>query len=110
MNDVKIIVKTGTIGPRHDPYGCETVTVVRGTKEAEWYSDGLGTEWMRLFEGGDCMRDIKWAHWDRKPEQNKMSLCKILFRRWVGISCEDAIVEHDRMHDRDPYGPPSKYI
>lgn len=38
----KIAIKRGSIGPRHDPYGWETVAVTRHEETTTFYSDGLG--------------------------------------------------------------------
>jgi len=109
---LKIKVETGCIGPSHDPYGTETVFVEQragyGNRAAEWYSNGLGTCIVRLFDGDDETRVLKWinpcapyADWPMEA-RNQECLAEILFRRWVGISRHDACVQADRSYGRDP--------
>jgi len=113
MDNVKIDIKTGTIGPHHDPYGTELVVVRRGTKEASWYSDGLGQERLWLVEGQEIVRKLEWIDVTySKDSANKEALAKILFRRWVGISCADAKEEYERQYNNyeDPMGRLSDYV
>lgn len=83
----KLIYKTGTEGPRHDPYGYEEWTIVRGDVKAtlhlglaEWYEDNVNDN--------DSRRSGPAHHLEGAVE------CVAAFEKFAGISlktCERAI-------------------
>jgi len=120
MNSVKIKVKTGSIGPDHDPYATCQMTVSQLEKAAVWYEDGLGLEYVELYQWDEekleevLVRRIEWNNGRSSNEhRNKGALAAILFRRHIGISIPDAYDqwEHEqRMRDRDdPFGGRDPY-
>lgn len=107
---MKISILRGTIGPRHDPYSSDLLTVRVGSREADWYQDGLGNNKVWLTDGPNLVREFEWIDDpDSKECRNKQALAKILFRRWVGITTWDAEDQYNRSYQSDPYGSPSDY-
>ena len=88
-----VSVRTGQIGPAHDPYETETITVVHGSKVASMYRDGLGMVSLLLTDS-DAMYTRKEK--SVNPSRQIQTKFKILFRRHVGIAPRDAIDQYDR--------------
>ena len=96
----KIRMKSGSEGPRHDPYSWSEIhfTKTDGT-EVMLRAGGLG--YTRLFVNGE---KISESFIDDKSTDEK-------FEELVGMSpykCED--VYYRKMHVEDPMGPASRYI
>lgn len=91
----KIIVKSWAIGPNHDPYGAEEVTVRDGNKMAMFYQDGLGRLKLTLFTDDRIVRTVEGFDGLRGLELKMV----ILFRRHVGLDVRSAIDEYDRSYD-----------
>lgn len=107
---MKIDVKHGTIGPKHDPYGCSTVTVtLPDGKSAEFYEDGLGARWTALYRA-DGMVHSEWRWYDSKEEEKEELAATTAFQQWVGIDPEAAREQWESTWEPDPYGPLSRYI
>ena len=114
-------IRTWAIGPAHDPYGAEETTVTCGGENnhrmACWYFDGLGRNRLELWEhdqeAGERVvrRKLEWNDVTyTKDSANKEALARILFRRWVGISCDEARTQYEHIYSHDPMGPLSRYV
>lgn len=108
-------IHTGAIGPSHDPYGYERITVKNDARTAVFYEDGLGRCKLELWETEDgakvLRRKLEWHDVTyTKESTNKEALAKILFRRWVGLSIDGARQEYGESYEADPMGPLSRYI
>lgn len=111
--NAQITVRTGQIGPVHDPYSTETVTVKANGRKAEFYSDGLGRRHLWL---GDlnvhevCVREDEWFDKGGNREKCQLTKANILFRRHVGLTVDEAVHEFERTWRPDPMGSLSDYI
>lgn len=116
MNTHMIDVRTGQIGPDHDPYGTEEIMVYnrKTNQTATLYRNGLGTNELNLYDPyGNVIRHEKWidGHWQSNPKRDKALELKsqILFRRHVGLTPDEAMSEFHG-YPEDPMGPLSRYI
>ncbi len=111
--DLTIKKRQGVIGPDHDPYSMETLQVIHGPHSAEWYSDGLGRDQLRLYEGDILSREVNWFSMSNDRESRLTSFkCRLLFKQWVGIASDDADAKFEDVMARsepDPMGHPSMY-
>lgn len=114
MGEFTIAMTQGSIGPAHDPYGTETIEVTRGNKSAEWYSDGLGQDRVRLYDKADgkdiLVREINWSS-TKDDRESRMTTfkCRLLFKQWVGIASDSAEELFNNSYEPDPMGHPSRY-
>lgn len=85
---MNIDIKTGTIGPRHDPYGTTEVRIANGIRRATFYSDGLGQYRFNLFEDGFPVRSEEWVD---GPQAATLRLkADIRCKQFVGVSFSTA--------------------
>lgn len=82
---MKIFLKHGTIGPAHDPYGYEELAVSNDGHVANYRMCGLRGDELFLYEGNELVRHFKVR--EKTADMTKLSL---LFKRWVGITPEEA--------------------
>ncbi|BCG50020.1 hypothetical protein [Ralstonia phage RP13] len=106
----RVIVKQNTIGPRHDPYSATTIMVTKGNVCATRYTDGLGTELFCISVDGKDVKSRKWNFFDKDKGKYNELFARLIFKKWVGITPEEAMEEYDRDYEPDPMGHPSMYI
>lgn len=114
MATFAIVVRTGTIGPDHDPYGTERVIVrnkatgVRG----EWYSDGLGRNSSKVLDAtGVVARHEEWM--DGHGGAGKASTeanARRKFTELVGIDPDEARGWYDECYEPDAYGSARQFM
>jgi len=103
----RIDVKTGAIGPKHDPYGCEAVIVnAENGNSAEYYTDGLGTVKVTCYSP-DGFAVVEQREVD--PETSVRAAMLVIFERHVGISPGSARDEFERTYEPDPFGNPRDF-
>ncbi len=96
---MKIQVKDGSIGPKHDPYSTSTLIVDHETRRSEFYSDGLGSNKLTLYEDGKVVRELSWDDYSRSSRRSRWARIQalkssLLFKRHVGISMDDAFNQY----------------
>lgn len=101
-----------TVGPVYDPYGREILVVTNDDHTAELVHCGLAGTTLRLIDqNGVIEREFKVRNdWEATQEQRRADRTKveILFRRWVGITPDDARAEfegaymHNELYDLCP--------
>ena len=84
-HEMNISIRTGTIGPAHDPYGTEEIRITDGDRTAKMYTDGLGANRFELLEGKFPMRSESWFDGDRQAATWRLR-ADLLAKRFVGIS------------------------
>jgi hypothetical protein len=91
-----ITLRTGTIGPAHDPYGTTRVTVnAPNGDHATLYTNGLGmcrAEFRSGTDGGRSARAIEWfdaGHDDRRARQCELK-ANLIARRSIGLRFDEA--------------------
>lgn len=77
-----ITIKTGSEGPKHDPYHYEQITVRRSSGDEIVYHCGGLSEWLEVRAND---RVIRAAGYDETEE------CRRLFEAYVGVSYEVAV-------------------
>lgn len=113
--NLKGFLHTGTIGPAHDPYGYEEVTIkLPHGKEAVLYFDGLGTTRFQLSEGFATVRyeefiDNGWGPKEQLRRQMWELKMNLLAKRHTGVTF-DHVRELINELPEDPMGPASRYI
>lgn len=101
---MKIDIRTGTIGPAHDPYGTETVIVTTASgREIRHYHDGLGCIIVRV-DGTEVISSLSG---DDKAVRDHAAE---VFHLHAGISLDDAKQQYGEEYEPDPMGSPSMYM
>jgi hypothetical protein len=81
---MNIDIKTGVIGPKHDPYGTATIRIATDGRCAKLYTDGLGLNRFELTESGFPTRLEEWRD---GPQAATLRLkADIRCKKFVGIS------------------------
>lgn len=110
FNGVVCHIDHRAVGPRHDPYDCETVTLSRGDVTAEWESNGLGSDHVTIKRGNDVVFDRLWYDsTDKKKNRANRTIAIIHVRRAVGITPQEAEDEYHMRYRPDPMGNISRY-
>lgn len=101
---MKITVKTGTIGPKHDPYGTTLITVATAARIVSHYSDGLGS----LIVTVDGREEITSLTGDDSAVQDYAAQ---VFEKFAGISVAAALEQYYGSTDEDSWGfRESRYV
>lgn len=116
-----IDVRQSTTGPIHDPYGVTVIHVANGEHAADFTSDGLRGESLNLYtvkdlDGKDeevsLVRHVEvpfdFGDGTRARRQGLLK-AELLFKRWVGITPDDAEEQYYADYEPDPMGPLSRY-
>jgi hypothetical protein len=100
--EMKLDVKHGQIGPKHDPYGTEERIVKKDGKKIVFYTDGLGT--MKVTVDG---KEVAKGHdGDGKMNVNDK------FKELTGLTMDTFDKAYNKIHKKDmedPMGHPSQY-
>ena len=102
-----------TVGPRHDPYDCQTISIDRGDMSCEWEANSLGSDHVIIKKGDEVVFERKWFD-AFGPEGKKKNIANrvistIMIRRAVGITPDEAEAEYHSRYRPDPFGPASRY-
>ena len=93
---MKVSIKNWSIGPKHDPYGAEELTVVTTAgKVVTYYRDGLGNN--RVEVDGEVAASIHAYN-----VIAELTL-KDLFEEYAGISYSQAYKAWERLQTSDPF-------
>lgn len=90
------------VGPRHDPYDHETLTITRGLDVAVRESNGLGHESVKLFHNNELVKSITWNFFDKNKHKYNTLFASLLIKRHVGIKPEDAEQQYNETYVEDP--------
>lgn len=103
---MKIEIRNWTIGPHHDPYGAQALTVLTTAgKEVCLYTDGLGR--VQVIVNGEVAAESTSG---RNEDDQKLL---DLFEEECGLTQDQALKYYDRVHRNDipdPYWSPAMYI
>lgn len=105
----KVRLRSGTEGPRHDPYGWNEISVDREGHTATLHSSGLFNDWLEVdgvrFEG----REIE-SYWLQRNECERTSndsggyqLLRRIFRNVLGYWPEEFEEAQNQADARNPY-------
>lgn len=89
-------VTSRTIGPLHDPYDSTCVCITDGDVVAERYTDGLGTDWVRITKAGKLIVLREWNFFkvDKQTRHNNDLYANLVAKRHVGKRFDDAEAEY----------------
>lgn len=115
--NLRATLTTSVIGPAHDPYNAETITIKlpHGT-EACYYVDGLGSQRFSLTQNNELLREESFhgPMCDFLPSSQLWRLkANLLCKRLTGITfdqAEEALLLAASLQYQDPMGPASRYI
>ena len=101
---MKIDIRTGTIGPAHDPYGTEQVIVTTdGGRKISHYHDGLGCIIVRV-DDTEVISSLSGG--DKAVREHAAEV----FHLHAGVSLDEAKHQYDAGYEPDPMGSPSMYM
>jgi hypothetical protein len=101
---MKITVKTGVTGPKHDPYGTTTVIVATANHRVTHYSCGLG----QIVVDVDGVEVISSLSGD---DDAVADYAAQVFEKHAGISLQAAIEKYESSSDEDSWGmKESRYV
>ena len=108
---MKVNIVTRNIGPWHDPYSSQLVSVTGDNGNTPlWHSDGLGRERVTLLSGDTEVRELEWSTSGAVAARCNDTKARILARRHTGVDFDMAVEQFYRSYRPDPMGPASRYI
>lgn len=101
---MNVTVKSWAIGPHHDPYQADMVTVKHDTFEVTFYSDGLGTCIFKLYAEGTMVKERRWcmSYPSTQQDKNNRLWASLMCKRYTGVTIDDAVQQFEESYVEDP--------